>query len=136
MSNNIALWGTILLYIPHLILHVYLATKNVTFLDSLVAHKFLDEVNVEMSDLSSMDSVMYRFRNNHEQSVINGLMLNDQKKRTHFEVAVYYASSFRGGGDSLGENDSLSTDITTVPATNWALYHVIALHYDLAEVPV
>ena len=105
----------------------------------MVAAKFLDEVNVEMSDLSSMDSVMYRFRNNHEQSVINGLMLNDQKKRTHFEVAAYYSSSFHGGGgDSLGENDSssLSTDITTVPTTNWGLFHIIALHYDLADVPI
>jgi len=109
-------------------------------LDSLVDHKFFDEVNVEMSDLSSMDSIMYRFRNNHEQSVINGLMLNDQKKRTHFEVAAYYSSSFSKSGDSLGggENDSssLSTDITNVPTTNWELFHIIALHYDLAEMPI
>mmetsp|Transcript_5910 Transcript_5910/g.13459 ORF Transcript_5910/g.13459 Transcript_5910/m.13459 type:complete len:2439 (+) Transcript_5910:2-7318(+) len=108
-------------------------------LESLVAHKFLDEVNVEMSDLSSMESVMYRFRNSHEQSVINGLMLNDQKKRTHFEVAAYYSSAFqRGGGDSWGENDSssVSTDVTSVSSTNWELFHIIALHYDLADVPV
>ena len=109
-------------------------------LDSLVAHNFLDEVNVEMSDLSSMDAVIYRFRNNHERKVINDLMLNDQKKRTHFEVAAYYSASFHrgGGGDSLGENDSssLSTDITSVSNTNWEVFHVIALHYDLAEVPI
>lgn len=107
--------------------------------DSLVAQNFLDEVNVEMSDLSSMDSIAYRFRNNHERSVINGLMLNDQKKRTHFEVAAFYSSSFhRGGGDSLGDNDSssLSTDVTSVSGTNWAVFHVIALHYDLADVPI
>ena len=109
-------------------------------LESLVAHNFLDEINVEMSDLSSMDSIAYRFRSDHERSVINGLMLQDQKKRTHFEVAAYYSSSFRrGGGDtSLGDNESssLSTDITSVSATNWELFHVIALHYDLADVPI
>ncbi|KAL7552056.1 hypothetical protein ACHAWF_015258 [Thalassiosira exigua] len=109
-------------------------------LDSLVVHKFLDEVNVEMSDLSSMDSVMYRFRNDHEQTVVNGLMLNDQKKRTHLEVAVYYSSHYNrgGGGDGSGDNDSssLSTDITSVPATNWELFQILALHYDLADVPI
>ena len=93
-----------------------------------------------MSDLGSMDSVMYRFRNNHEQAAINGLMLDDQKKRTYFEVALYYSSSFHrgGGGDSMGKNNSWSqsTDITSLPDTNWELLHVIALHYDLAEVPV
>lgn len=109
-------------------------------LESLVAHNFLDEINVEMSDLSSMDSIAYRFRSDHDRQIINGLMLQDQKKRTHFEVAAYYSSSFkRGGGDtSLGDNESssLSTDITSVSATNWELFHVIALHYDLADVPI
>ena len=108
-------------------------------LDSLVAHNFLDEINVEMRDLSSMDSV-YRFRNDHEQQVINGLMLNDQKKRTHFEVAAYYSSSFqRGGGESLGDNDSsssISADMTSTSGTNWAVFHIIAIHYDLADVPI
>lgn len=47
---------------------------------------FLTEINVEMSDLSSMDSIIYRFKNESEQFVINSLMLNDQKSRTHFEV--------------------------------------------------
>ncbi|KAL9185086.1 hypothetical protein ACHAXT_002863 [Thalassiosira profunda] len=107
-------------------------------LESLVRNQFLEEVNVEMSDLSSMDSVMYRFRNGREQSVINGLMLNDQKKRTHFEVAVYYSSSFNRGGDSIGENDSssLSTDMTFAPTSNWELFHIIGLHFDLADASV
>ena len=107
-------------------------------LESLVEQKFLVEINVEMSDLASMDSVMYRFRNTHEQSVINELMLNDQKQRTHFEVAMYYQSIHgRESGDSPSDSDdvsgSLSTDITTIPTTNWQLFHITALHYDLAD---
>lgn len=88
-----------------------------------------------MSDLSSMDSVMYRFRNNHEQRVINGLMLDDQKKRTHFEIAKYYSSSVskgsfsRDAGDSSTENDSLLS-------SNYGVLNVIALHYDMADAPV
>jgi hypothetical protein len=107
-------------------------------LDSLVEQKFLAEVNVEMSDLTSMDSVMYRFRSIHELSVINGLMLNDQKQRTHFEVALYYQSTHgrETGESSASDSDelsgSLSTDITIVPTTNWQLYHITALHFDLA----
>lgn len=103
--------------------------------DSLVAHSFLEEVNVEMSDLSSMDSVMYRFRNNHEQLVINRLMLDDQKKRTHFEVAKYYSSSVgkgsfcRDAGDSATENDSLLS-------SNYGVLNVIALHYDMSDAPI
>lgn len=104
-------------------------------LDSLVAHSFLEEVNFEMSDLSSMDSVMYRFKNNHEQLVVNGLMLDDQKKRTHFEVAKYYSSSVSKGslgrdtGDSWTENDSLLS-------SNYGVLNVIALHYDMADAPI
>jgi len=106
-------------------------------LESLVEQKFLVEINVEMSDLASMDSVMYRFRSTHEQSVINGLMLNDQKQRTHFEVALYYQSTHgRESGETPSDSDdvsgSLSTDITIIPTTNWQLFHITALHYDLA----
>eukprot|EP00984_Skeletonema_dohrnii_P021840 scaffold11014_cov110-Skeletonema_dohrnii-CCMP3373.AAC.1 len=108
-------------------------------LESLVEQKFLVEINVEMSDLASMDSVMYRFRSTHEQSVINGLMLNDQKQRTHFEVALHYQSthSRESGTENPSDSDdvsgSLSTDITIIPTTNWQLFHVTALHYDLAD---
>lgn len=110
-------------------------------LDSLVSQKFLEEVNIEMSDLSSLDSAMYRFRSAREQSVVNGLMLNDQKRRIHYEVAGYYSKSLtRGGSDSLSqENDSSVSDMTSMtslPATDWELTHIIALHYDLAEVPI
>ena len=107
-------------------------------LESLVEQKFLVEINVEMSDLASMDSVMYRFRSTHEQSVINGLMLNDQKQRTHFEVALFY-QSFHGreSGETPSDSDdvsgSLSTDITIIPTSNWQLFHITALHYDLAD---
>ncbi len=107
-------------------------------LEALVEQKFLVEINVEMSDLASMDSVMYRFRSAHEQSVINGLMLNDQKQRTHFEVALYYQSTHgRESGETPSDSDdvsgSLSTDITIIPTRNWQLFHITALHYDLAE---
>lgn len=106
-------------------------------IESLVEQKFLVEINVEMSDLASMDSVMYRFRSTHEQSVINGFMLNDQKQRTHFEVAFYYQSTHgRESGETSSDSDdvsgSLSTDITTIPTRNWQLFHITALHYDLA----
>ena len=116
-----------LLLLDHLIFYSYLP-------DSLVAHSFLEEVNVEMSDFS-MDSIMYRFKNNHEQLVINGLMLDDQKKRTHFEVAKYYSSSVHNGslgrdtGDSSTENDSLLS-------SNYGVLNVIALHYDMADAPI
>ncbi len=79
-----------------------------------------------MSDLSSMDSVMYRFKNNHEQLVINGLMLDDQKKRTHVEVAKYYSSSVSKGST---ENDSLLS-------SNYGVLNVIVLHYDMADAPI
>ena len=109
-------------------------------LESLVEQKYLVEINVEMSDLASMDSVMYRFRSIHDQSVINGLMLNDQKQRTHFEVALYYQSTHgRESGDIHNPSDSddvsgsLSTDLSTIPTTNWQLFHITALHYDLAD---
>ena len=111
-------------------------------LSTLVAQQFLDEVNVEMSDLSSLDSFIFRFRSKHEQQVINSFMLSDQKKRIHFEVADYYSSTLRrGGGDSLrGENESSSSStmstITTIPSTNWEVFHIIAMHYDLADVPI
>lgn len=88
-----------------------------------------------MSDLSSMDSVIYRFKNNHEQLVINSLMLEDQKKRTHFEVAKYYSSSVskgtfcRDASDSTTENDSLLS-------SNYGVLNVIALHYDMADAPI
>jgi hypothetical protein len=111
----------------------------ITLSESLVAHNYLKEINVEMSDLGSMDSVVYRFRNDHEQSVINGLMLNDQKRRMHFEVAFHYSSTIRrGGGESFGDNESssLSTDITQIVPADWELLHVIAMHFDLADVPV
>lgn len=104
--------------------------------ESLVAHNYLKEINVEMGDLGSMDSVVYRFRNDQEQSVINGLMLNDQKKRMHFEVALYYSSTVqRGGGDSFGDNESssLSTDISHILPADWELLNVIAMHFDLAD---
>jgi len=107
-------------------------------LEALVEQKFLVEINVEMSDLASMDSVMYRFRSTHEQAVINGLMLNDQKQRTHFEVALYYQSTHgRESGETPSDSDdvsgSLSTDITIIPTRNWQLFHITALHYDLAD---
>ena len=92
-----------------------------------------------MSDLGSMDSIIYRFSNNHERSVINGLMLDDQKKRTHFEVANYYSSLHGSTGDGSSketDSSSFSTDITTVTITNWELCHIVALHYDLASVPI
>jgi hypothetical protein len=107
--------------------------------ESLVAHNYLKEINVEMSDLGSMDSVMYRFRNDHEQSVINGLMLNDQKRRMHFEVALHYSLTIqRGGGESFGDNESssLSTDMTHIVPADWELLNVIAMHFDLADVPI
>jgi hypothetical protein len=107
----------------------------ITLSDSLVAHNYLKEINVEMSDLGSMESVVYRFRNDHEQSVINGLMLNDQKRRMHFEVALHYSSTIqRGGGDSFGENESSS--LTTHIPADWELLNVIAMHFDLADVPI
>ena len=106
-------------------------------LDSLVEQNFLVEINVEMSDLASMDSVMYRFKSIHEQSVINGLMLNDQKQRTHLEVALFYQTFHaRESGETRSDSDdvseSLSTTITSVPTSNWQLFHITALHYDLA----
>lgn len=103
--------------------------------DSLVAHSFLEEVNVEMSDLSSMDSVMYRFRNNHEQLVINALMLDDQKKRTHFEVAKYYSSSVCKGSFSRDTEDS-ATENDSLLSSNYGVLNVIALHYDMADAPI
>lgn len=105
-------------------------------LESLVEQNFLVEINVEMCDLASMDSVMYRFRSKHEQCVINGLMLNDQKQQTHLEVALFY-QSFHGResgetrSDSDDVSDSLSTTITALSASNWQLLHITALHYDL-----
>lgn len=26
--------------------------------------------------------------------------------------------------------------ITTIPSTNWEVFHIIAMHYDLADVPI
>jgi len=110
-------------------------------LASLVSHNYLNEVNIEMSDLGSMDTVSYRFQNNHEQSVINGLMLNDQKNRMHFAIASHYASSMnKGGGDIIGDNEatslSNSTEFTHVVPADWELLHVIAMHFDLADAPI
>ena len=107
------------------------------FLDSLVDQKFLTEINVEMSDLG-MDSVMYRFRNSHDQSVVNGMMLNDQKQKTHFEVAYYYTSHEKGESSSESDegSNSLQSEFTTVASSNWELYHITALHYDLADAPL
>jgi hypothetical protein len=107
--------------------------------DSLIAHNFLNEVNVEMSDLGCMDLIMYRFRNNYEQSVINGLMLNDQKKRMHFAVASHYSSSTHvGQKESAGDQESLtiSTDSPHITRTDWELLSVIAMHFDLADAPI
>ena len=107
--------------------------------DSLIAHNFLKEVNVEMSDLGCMDLIMYRFRNSYEQSVINGLMLNDQKKRMHFEVASHYSSSTHvGRKESAGDHESLtiSTDSPHITRADWELLNVIAMHFDLADAPI
>jgi len=110
-------------------------------LASLVSHNYLKEVNIEMSDLGSMDTVSYRFQNNHEQSVINALMLNDQKNRMHFAIASHYASSMnKGGGDIIGDNEatslSNSTEFTHFVPADWELLHVIAMHFDLADAPI
>ena len=110
--------------------------------ESLTEESFLDEVNVEMSDLSSLDSVMYRFRNKQEQIIINSLMLDDQKRRTHLEVAMYYSTSYNRGGEVSGENDegssafSSSSEFTTIPTSNWQILHITALHYDLGNAPI
>ena len=110
--------------------------------ESLIEQNFLDEVNVEMSDLSSLDSVMYRFRNKREQIVINSLMLDDQKRRTHLEIAMYYSTSYNKGGDISSENDegssafSSQSEFTTIPTSNWQILHIIALHYDLGNTPI
>ena len=94
-----------------------------------------------MSDLSTLDSVMYRFRNKREQISINSLMLDDQKRRTHFEVATYYATSYNRGGEISSENDEgsstfSSSESTVIPTSNWQILHIIALHYDLANAPM
>ena len=110
--------------------------------ESLTEQNFFDEVDLEMSDLSSLDSVMYRFRNKREQLIINNLMLDDQKRRTHLEVAMYYSTFYNKGGEISSENDEGSSafssqlDFTTIPTSNWQILHIIALHYDLGSAPI
>lgn len=120
---------------------------NNSFVDSLVEQHFLDEVAGDMSEVASLDSEQFRFRSKSEQALINGLMLDDQKKKIHFEVAMYY--SFIGkrenGSSSDGDDHSSSyssfssfstSEFTAIPTSNWNLSHIVALHYDLADVPV
>lgn len=51
---------------------------------------------------------------------------------------MYYSTTYQGT-DFL-ENDSssasLSTDVTSAAGTSWELFHIIALHYDLAGFPI
>jgi len=113
-------------------------------IDSLVEQNFLDEVTGGMSELANLDSEQFRFRSKSEQSLINGLMLDDQKRKIHFEVAMYYSSISSRENSASGEGDdnsssysSFSTsDFTALPTSDWKLSHIVALHYDLADVHV
>jgi len=107
-------------------------------LETLIEDNYLEEVSAEMGDVSSLDTELYRFVNRDEQMIINGLMLEDQKMRTHHEVAQYYET--RLGGDVTTDeewsNSAFSSDFSMLPSLNWQMLHITALHYDMAEAPI
>jgi class 3 adenylate cyclase len=107
-------------------------------LDSLLEQNFLTEINHDMGDASSMDTELYRFVNENEQLVINGLMLEDQKRRAHFEVAEYYSKTRVEGGEiSADDHESqFSFELSLFPTLSWQMLHITALHYDLAGAAV
>ena len=107
-------------------------------IESLIEAGFLVEVDADMSDSSSIDSNMYRFNSKVEQQVVNGLMLDEQKKKAHFEVAKYYQKRCVAETRSVDESNSQAslTTSSTIPALGWQLLHIIALHYDLAGATV
>lgn len=103
----------------------------------MIKQKFLTAVytDISLSEISTFDSLAYRFRNEYEQRIINGLMLKDQKQRAHLAIAKYYENLTERGMYISNEEDSTNiTSVTSsIPQTNWEILHLIALHLDMGN---
>lgn len=117
----------------------------------MLEQKFFVEQGAETNDMSSMDSAFYRFANQDDCTIINGLMLDDQKRQIHLEVAKFYELSIKSTYESENEelsansNDkgflpssgsasySLGFSTTDISNLSWQLLHITALHYEMAE---